>query len=110
MSALGGKADIGCPLFESEAFLRHQCLLSGVKRTLDGRPQRVRFYRAGQNISINEDTGFGYLTGVTQDGIEQNATVGRMVEPTRKDPRRGPLVPEQFGLCDLACPAAYVRL
>ena len=88
MSAFGGKADIGCLLFESEALLRRRCPLSGVKRTLDGRPQRVRFYRAGQNISINGDTGFGYLTGVTQDGIEQNATVGRMVEPARKDPGR----------------------
>ncbi len=34
MSAVGGIADIGCPLFESEAFLRRRCPLTRVKRTL----------------------------------------------------------------------------
>ncbi len=32
--ALGCKADIECPLFESYPFRRHQCPLSGAKRTL----------------------------------------------------------------------------
>ncbi len=38
MSAFGVRADIGCLLFESEAFLRHQCLLLGAKRTLPLEP------------------------------------------------------------------------
>ncbi len=33
-SAIGGKADIESPLFESHPFLRHKCPLLGVKRTL----------------------------------------------------------------------------
>ncbi len=34
MSAFGGKADIECLLFQSSAFLRHQCLLLGRERIL----------------------------------------------------------------------------
>ncbi len=40
------------------------------------------------------------------EGNRRSASVGRVVEPTRNDPGGGSLVPEQFGPCDLACPAA----